>query len=320
MYLISTHRQSFISFCFFGLALALFEDSGWYTANYTKSSVSPWGHGAGCDFVRKPCLTKGPSETTVPDYGRGYFCTKSDQRGCSPSHHYKMGCTVLDYSLYPEMWLPPPRFQYFADEHMGGLSQADYCPVYGSGYRANIHDLDCRGSSSELINFYGEAYGAESMCFESTSGTGRCYKHKCHLEIRKLYIYVNFGWQQCTEDFAEIKIDKNWAEASIQSTVTCPRLTSACPDMFCPVNCAGRGDCNWDFLNENGTVAPKCECFNTSDTSAACEAPTKRTPTTKAPTPTPGAPTPSTASSGYSAAVPYVTFLATTVMSWFFIE
>ena len=249
----------------------MFEDSGWYAANYKNSKVSPWGHGAGCDFVRKPCLTKGTDTTTVPDYGRGYFCTKSDQRGCSPSQFYKMGCTLLDYALYTSSPNPPPQFQYFDKATSGGPSQADYCPLYGSVYRSNAHELDCRDeNNADVLGFYGEQYGGDSMCFESTSGTGRCYEHRCNIETRKLYVYVNDNWEECAEDFAQITISVDWQDASRGTTITCPRLTSACPDMFCPVNCAGRGDCNWDFVNENGTTAPKCECYNSSDTTSSC--------------------------------------------------
>lgn len=69
------------------------------------------------------------------------------------------------------------------------------------------------------------------------------------------------------------------------TTVTCPRLSSVCPDMFCPVNCAGRGMCNFDYTDDTSTAAatmtgekkattngarPKCQCFDETDTSAGC--------------------------------------------------
>ena len=53
-------------------------------------------------------------------------------------------------------------------------------------------------------------------------------------------------------------------------TIMCPRLTNVCPEMFCKANCAGRGDCDWTAKNENGTIAPKCNCFNVSDTTEVC--------------------------------------------------
>ncbi len=53
-------------------------------------------------------------------------------------------------------------------------------------------------------------------------------------------------------------------------TLVCPRLSTACPDLFCPFNCAGRGVCNYENVGVNGTVQPKCECFDKSDTSPGC--------------------------------------------------
>ena len=119
------------------LTLALMEDSGWYLANYTHTKVSPWGLGTGCEFVNEPCLVQqvdgsGGSTSVVPEYGRGFFCRKASQRGCSPAHTHKMACTVIDYSLFFPQILPDSRFQYFEDEpSQGGPRQADYCPVFG---------------------------------------------------------------------------------------------------------------------------------------------------------------------------------------------
>jgi len=63
------------------LTLALFEDSGWYLANYTSSQMSPWGLGVGCDFVEKPCLLNNTQgETFVPEYSEGFFCKTACSR------------------------------------------------------------------------------------------------------------------------------------------------------------------------------------------------------------------------------------------------
>jgi len=258
------------------LTLALFEDSGWYSANYTKSRIMPWGHGAGCDFVRKSCLVQEEDgKTVVPDYGKGYFCTESSQRGCSPSHHYKMGCNLQDYSVYIDNPNPPSMFSYFVKESLGGMKQVDYCPVFGSTTRSNAYELDCRiESNRQQVSFYGEKFGDNSTCFESTgtavSDTGRCYESKCDLSIRKLRVKAHDEWRVCEYDFEVIEIDNDLQDATLASKIICPRLSSVCPNLFCLNNCAGRGTCNWDFEDENGTVKPKCECFNATDTSAAC--------------------------------------------------
>ena len=120
------------------LTLALMEDSGWYKANYTMGRSNPWGMGAGCDFVEKPCLVpnQASGSADVPDYAKGYFCNQASQPGCSPALTHKMACTVLDYFYILPRTLPPEQFQYFPDDPTkGGPRQADYCPVYGSTYQ-----------------------------------------------------------------------------------------------------------------------------------------------------------------------------------------
>ena len=57
---------------------------------------------------------------------------------------------------------------------------------------------------------------------------------------------------------------------ALPQTLVCPRLSTACPDLFCPFNCAGRGVCNYDSIGVNSTIRPTCECFDKSDTSPGC--------------------------------------------------
>ncbi len=254
------------------LTLALMEDSGWYQASYNLSKVSPWGHNASCAFVSDNCLKIDPitGQTVVPDYGEGYFCTRASERGCAPSHHYKMACTLIDYDLFFPPRLPDPEFVYFPDQpSQGGPRQADYCPLFGSTYAGlRPEELDCRDSDNkDLINLYSEEYGEDSMCFETSSGEGRCYQSKCVIDEFKLKVNVRGQWYTCNHDFEKISV--RVAGGTISTTITCPRLSSTCPDMFCPVNCAGRGHCNFS-KNVNGTVRPTCECFDETDTSLAC--------------------------------------------------
>ena len=254
------------------LTLALLEDSGWYIANYNQAGVIPFGHGVGCDFVEQPCLVIDAStgDTIVPDYARGFFCKKASARGCSPAHTHKMACTVIDYSLFFPQRLPDPQFSYFAeDPSQGGPRQADYCPVYGSTYSGlEPHELSCDDPDNvDLINLYSEDYGDDSMCFETTSGEGRCYVAQCIKNEQVLKVNIRGEWKTCEYDFQELSIVV--ASGAISTTLRCPRIMSACPDMFCPANCAGRGICNYQS-NVDGDVRPRCECFDPDDTSAGC--------------------------------------------------
>jgi len=254
------------------LTLALLEDSGWYRANYASANVSPWGHGVGCDFVSSPCLVGGGNnrDGSVPSYAKGYFCNKASSRGCSPAYTHKMACTVIDYSLRGQ-YQPPVQFQYFSDEAIGGPREADYCPVYGSVYSGlKPADLDCRIKANDdaIDVIYSEKYGDDSMCFETTSGEGRCYEAKCIYDDFNLQLKVDGRWYTCDEDFDQIEVST--LSGAFGTTVTCPRLSSVCPDMFCPVNCAGRGECVFDYVNGTEAPRPRCQCFDPLDTSAGC--------------------------------------------------
>ena len=259
------------------LTLALLEDSGWYMANYTKSHVSPWGHGVGCDFVSSPCLVGGGNgrDGSVPSYGKGYFCNKASSRGCSPGSTHKMACTVIDYSVRGSS--PDAQFQYFSDSGIGGPREGDYCPVYGSAYAGyDAEELDCRiASNNNAIDvIYSETYGENSMCFETTSGEGRCYNARCIYEDFNLQLQVDGKWYTCNEDFEQIPVST--LSGAFGTTVTCPRLSSVCPDMFCPANCAGRGKCVFpetvasNSYGSTNSTRPRCECFDETDTSAGC--------------------------------------------------
>ncbi|KAG7370780.1 leishmanolysin-like protease [Nitzschia inconspicua] len=253
------------------LTLALFEDSGWYRANYTQGHMNPWGLGAGCDFVNGPCLvTDSSGATVVPPYGEGYFCNNAATRGCSPELSHKLACSIIDYFYIQPQTLPEPRFQYFPDQPtMGGPRQADFCPLFGSTFGGmSVEQLACTDTSNaDALNIFSEVYGADSQCIPTDSGSGRCYRTACIKEDMVLRINIRGEWLACEYDFQ--KLDVRVGAGAVPQTLVCPRLSAACPDLFCPFNCAGRGVCNYENV-VNGTIQPKCECFDPSDTSPGC--------------------------------------------------
>ncbi|GKY92834.1 hypothetical protein MPSEU_000253000 [Mayamaea pseudoterrestris] len=253
---------------FSSLTLALMEDSGWYKANYTMSKMSSWGLGAGCDFVTGKCLKVTSNGPVLPNYSKGYFCNKESEKGCSPELTNKLACTVVDYYHLVPQNLPSQNEQYFANEPTkGGLAQTDYCPVYGSPYKSKTVDqLSCKDpDNADSFNVYNEVYGADSLCFPSNMGEGLCYRTACVQDEMALRINVRGEWLTCDYDFQ--KLTFKVGQGLLPVTVTCPRLSQACPDLFCPFNCAGRGVCNY---GSNNTLRPQCECFDRNDTSAGC--------------------------------------------------
>ena len=101
--------------------LALLEDSGWYRANYSMGQISPFGHGAGCNFVEQPCLLKNKNGgTIVPSYSKGYFCNTVDQSStfsCDPTHSIIATCDLYDLSQLSafKKQSVPSKFQYFSN-------------------------------------------------------------------------------------------------------------------------------------------------------------------------------------------------------------
>jgi hypothetical protein len=82
-----------------------------------------------------------------------------------------------------------------------------------------------------------------------------------------LRINVRGEWLTCEQDFQ--RLDVRVGAGALPQTLVCPRLSTACPDLFCPFTCAGRGVCNYAHTI-NGTIHPKCECFDETDTSPGC--------------------------------------------------
>lgn len=124
------------------------------------------------------------------------------------------------------------------------FNRADYCPV-----PIGIPDQDCRVEvfDPNFVLNYGEKRGKNSKCFNyrrlgvslSAEYSGAiCYDTKCNTATKTLEVFVNDDVIHCRRDFQEMEIP-----GYIKASVTCPRLSVACPEFFCPANCAGRGKC-----------------------------------------------------------------------------
>jgi len=253
------------------LSLALLEDSGWYIADYAVAQVSTWGHGAGCDFVNGKCLqTSSDGMPVVPDYARGYFCNKFKERGCSSTHTHKLACTMIDYSLKFPFSPIPTNYQYFPmQSKKGGPKQADYCPVYGFAFKdSDIDELDCRTPLQHIGgSLITEYRGEDARCFETTLEESKCYKSRCVRREGVLKVQIQGVWATCENDFQQLSIFNK--KGDVIAKMTCPRLSSICPDLFCPANCSGRGVCDYE-AQFNGVTKPRCKCFDPRDLSIAC--------------------------------------------------
>ena len=97
------------------LTLALFEDSGWYKADYSVSKTSPFGLGRGCDFVYEDCIQNGE----IPEWSEGFFCNtllSDESMMCDPNHAHITYCDLVDYNQL-SFAVPPNRNQQYFPEH-----------------------------------------------------------------------------------------------------------------------------------------------------------------------------------------------------------
>jgi hypothetical protein len=148
-----------------GLTLSLFEDMGWYLANFSAAETLRWGLGMGCPFVNQKC-----SPATWP-----YFCNESTfpaAFGCDYEALTKSSCNLGTYADPL-----PTQFQYFTDSTLGGQDDLmDYCP-----YQVEYSDSSCMDPS----------WAREPTVFESSSTTAACMK-----------LYTDWGFS--TPDFYEV--------------------------------------------------------------------------------------------------------------------
>ena len=118
------------------ITLALFQDSGWYKIDASRSSSgNAWGRAAGCAFVDDKCVAKNGE---INGTNAHFFCNerrgKSDMiseiHGCSSDFSRKAVCSLVDYEAAQETI--PHEYQYFFENYgpLWGGSDADidFCP------------------------------------------------------------------------------------------------------------------------------------------------------------------------------------------------
>lgn len=219
------------------LTLALLEDSGWYQANFEKSTVPLFGRGAGCGFVEGKCL--GEFNTKVPDYSQGFFCNIISQGsldldqplGCDYTHNHKAGCSS------------------YGVKEMDGT----VCPLR----MADITSCSDKANSPSLA---GEFFSLNSRCFVTDAPSSVCLESYCNAVDSKLDIVVNEKVFQCDYEGQQLDLGHGY-------TILCPRLAVVCPHLVCPANCSGKGVC--DYCLE----LPVCVCDDPFNETPGCYSP-----------------------------------------------
>ncbi|XP_039281797.1 leishmanolysin-like peptidase isoform X2 [Nilaparvata lugens] len=257
-----THTQNPV---YSRLTLALMEDTGWYTANYSMAQPLAWGRNLGCDFVTKSCKTW-MDEHRARGKSIHPFCDKVKrdplETECTDDRSSVALCNLVEHTHSL-----PPMYQNFdkiphvtagEESRFGGsVSLADYCP-YIQEFTWRSKNVVVRGSHCQYPennphqdkNFALEKYGPDSRCFDHTDqmweerscrqvrqwqhwGSG-CYQFNC--AAGRLHIMVANYSYTCYYEGQQlpIRIHQNgWLH---KGALVCPSCQQMCQEKFQEVN------------------------------------------------------------------------------------
>eukprot|EP00551_Chaetoceros_affinis_P011342 CAMPEP_0203677368 /NCGR_PEP_ID=MMETSP0090-20130426/27956_1 /ASSEMBLY_ACC=CAM_ASM_001088 /TAXON_ID=426623 /ORGANISM="Chaetoceros affinis, Strain CCMP159" /LENGTH=674 /DNA_ID=CAMNT_0050544241 /DNA_START=265 /DNA_END=2289 /DNA_ORIENTATION=- len=246
------------------LTLALMEDSGWYKVNFRESQNSPFGLNSGCGFLTGECVVNGE----LPSYSEGNFCNEMSVDGgwrCDPGHHYRGACDLFDYRNHDQITRQRPEREYFTNPYLGPATNthADWCPTVAKFSDKSAECSDVTATKLDVIEFFGENSRCMEVSINSNAQTSLCIYAECDYEEKHFAFDVEGKTYSCAfgEDGKTVQV----IEGGKLFNFTCPKLTQACPDMFCPAMCSGKGNCDWEAL-----PMPICNCFDARDTTAGC--------------------------------------------------
>ena len=261
--------------------LALLEDTGFYKANYYTGGLMRYGKGKGCDFIKKRCVN--PSHEINPLFENEFYDSLASgflDASCTSGRQSRTYYAWWQYGEIPE------EYRYFENEHTGGFSPADFCPVakeYGEDDHDSYYIGHCshRGSgkygnfisnkkeeiidgnpvtisfsnrSEELYPITGETLSDHSYCYLSSLIKNEYTNY--NLKTVRAICYESF----CSDNSLTIKI--------LDDYIVCPRSGGKievegyngyflCPDYN--LICTGTVLCNdlFDCVNKKSEFKPQ---------------------------------------------------------------
>ena len=168
--------------------LALLEDTGYYKANYYTGGLMRYGKNKGCDFLNKKCVNN--YEINPYFENEFYYSIYSNYNidsSCSSGRQSRTYYTFWNYE-----YSIPYYYRYFKNDKIGGLNNADYCPVsrnhydeekygfyvgkcstyglgdYGTQFFYSNNNKKIYYKSSEILGVTGEIYSNISFCYQSS--------------------------------------------------------------------------------------------------------------------------------------------------------
>ncbi|AIN96112.2 leishmanolysin [Leishmania panamensis] len=181
------------------LTMAVFEDLGFYKADFAKAEMMPWANLATCDFLTKKCM-----ENNITQWP-WMFCNTTESSYRCPTHRLKIGrCSIVVYDD------PLPTYlRYFTEPSVGGrLPFMDLCPII-VGYGTAACNQDPSTASPTVKKF--SLFSDSSRCFDGvftpkhSTGppgpyNGLCANVKCDRAHHRysVRVYGSSGYVACT--------------------------------------------------------------------------------------------------------------------------
>ncbi|XP_070535465.1 leishmanolysin-like peptidase isoform X2 [Ptychodera flava] len=255
------HSQTRI---FSRLALAVMEDTGWYSVNYDNAEPLIWGQNLGCDFAKKSCkywidLQKARQEEVDP------YCdtvgSVEFRLQCNTDRSSLALCNIHKYDIDL-----PVEYQYFnkldgiSDHELGkyggSVEMADFCPFHqelewesDTAPTRTSHCNNPANAPDSAHSYSLEHYGENSVCIEQGSawrkqkcnqvvtqhqwGSG-CYKYSCS-NTYGLVIEVNRQEYICYEEGLVLSVSDIVDDWLHEGTLICPSCQEVCgAEISCP--------------------------------------------------------------------------------------
>ncbi|CAJ1006231.1 putative Leishmanolysin [Leishmania naiffi] len=181
------------------LTMAIFEDLGFYQADFTMAEVMPWAEYAGCDFLTEKCMERNITQWPW------MFCNTTESSYRCPTHRLRLGtCGIVTYDKPL-----PTYFRYFTKPSVGGRSTfMDYCPIIvGSSNGACNQDPSTASPTVKQFSLLSDSSRCLDGVFRLKHSTGPpgpynalCANVKCDRahHTYSVQVYGGSGYVACT--------------------------------------------------------------------------------------------------------------------------
>nr|P43150.1 RecName: Full=Leishmanolysin C1; AltName: Full=Cell surface protease; AltName: Full=Major surface glycoprotein; AltName: Full=Major surface protease; AltName: Full=Promastigote surface endopeptidase; AltName: Full=Protein gp63; Flags: Precursor [Leishmania mexicana]CAA45733.1 metalloprotease gp63 [Leishmania mexicana] len=210
------------------LTMAVFQDLGFYQADFSKAEEMPWGRNVGCAFLSEKCMAKNVTKWPA------MFCNESAATIRCPTDRLRVGtCGITAYNTSLATY-----WQYFTNASLGGYSPfLDYCP-FVVGYRNGSCNQDASTTPDLLaaFNVFSEAARCIDGAFTPKNRTAAdgyytalCANVKCDTATRTYSVQVRGtnGYANCTPGL-RVKLSSVSDAFEKGGYVTCPPYVEVC--------------------------------------------------------------------------------------------